>query len=63
MGTYAFRGLLLRCASEARLPAVVAQEVYLTRDHLCVVMELAEGGDLAQRMEELHHYGVRPMHQ
>jgi len=37
----------------------VAQEVYLTRDHLCVVMELAEGGDLAQRMEELHHYGVR----
>jgi hypothetical protein len=22
-------------------------------------MELAEGGDLAQRMEELHHYGVR----
>ena len=35
------------------------QEVYLTRDHLCVVMELAEGGDLAQRMEELHHYGVR----
>ena len=36
-----------------------AQKVYLTRDHLCVVMELAEGGDLAQRMEELHHYGVR----
>ena len=36
----------------------MAQEVYLTREHLCVVMELAEGGDLAQRMEELHHYGV-----
>ena len=37
----------------------LSQEVFLTEDHLCIVMELAAGGDLATYMEQMSVLTVR----
>ena len=35
------------------------QEVFLTDDHLCLVMDLADGGDLSSTIDRLRLQGVR----
>jgi hypothetical protein len=40
---------------------VVSQEVFLTDEHLCLVMDLADGGDLSSTIDRLRLQGVRPI--
>ena len=44
--------------------AWLLQEVFLTEQHLCLVMDLADGGDLSSTIDRLRVQGVRnpPMH-
>ena len=46
--------------SRLRSPgANVSQEVFLTDEHLCLVMDLADGGDLSSTIDRLRLQGVR----
>ena len=39
--------------------ACLPQEVFLTEQHLCLVMDLADGGDLSSTIDRLRVQGVR----